>query len=66
MPIRIVRLGGDRIRDDGVRIGTVRHPPRSVPKNQHASGNWYDNRTFPSDVTAPMSLAVTDRSYVRC
>jgi uncharacterized protein YeaO (DUF488 family) len=42
MPIRIVRLGSERARDEGTRIGTVRHPPRGVPKDQHAAQNWYD------------------------
>lgn len=42
MPVRIVRLGSPRIRDEGVRIGTVRHPPRGVPKARHASDDWYD------------------------
>ncbi len=42
MPIRIVRLGTPRGRGESVRIGTVRHPPRGVPKSEHASGNWYD------------------------
>lgn len=42
MAVHIVRLGSARARDEGVRIGTVRHPPRGVPKAQHATGNWYD------------------------
>ena len=42
MAIRIVRLGSARARDEGRRIGTVRHPPRGVPKEQHAAQNWYD------------------------
>jgi len=42
MTIRIVRLGSARARDEGTRIGTVRHPPRGVPKEQHAAQNWYD------------------------
>jgi uncharacterized protein YeaO (DUF488 family) len=42
MPIRIVRLGSDRFPDEGLRIGTVRRPPRGVPKTQYASQNWYD------------------------
>ena len=42
MAIRIVRLGSPRAKDEGVRIGTVRRPPRGVPKAQFASGNWYD------------------------
>ena len=42
MTLRIVRLGSARTADEGTRIGTVRRPPRGVPKNQFASGNWYD------------------------
>jgi uncharacterized protein YeaO (DUF488 family) len=42
MAIRIVRLGSPRANDEGLRIGTVRHPPRGVPKAQHASRNFYD------------------------
>jgi uncharacterized protein YeaO (DUF488 family) len=42
MAVRIVRLGSPRAPGEGLRIGTVRHPPRGVPKAQHASGNWYD------------------------
>ncbi len=42
MSIRIVRLGSERLPGEGVRIGTVRRPPRGVPKTEHASGNWYD------------------------
>jgi uncharacterized protein YeaO (DUF488 family) len=40
--IRIVRLGSPREKDEGTRIGTVRRPPRGVPKTQFASRNWYD------------------------
>ncbi len=42
MAIRIVRLGSPRAAGEGTRIGTVRRPPRGVPKAQFASGNWYD------------------------
>ncbi len=42
MVIRIVRLGSQRIKDEGTRIGTVRRPPRGVPKAAFASQNWYD------------------------
>lgn len=42
MPIRIVRLGTSRAEDEGTRIGTVRRPPRGVPKSEFASQNWYD------------------------
>jgi len=42
MAVRIVRLGSPRARGEGLRIGTVRRPPRGVPKDQHAAQNWYD------------------------
>ncbi|EIT71123.1 hypothetical protein WQQ_12600 [Hydrocarboniphaga effusa AP103] len=42
MAIRIVRLGSERTAGEGLRIGTVRRPPRGVPKSQFASLNWYD------------------------
>jgi uncharacterized protein YeaO (DUF488 family) len=42
MTVRIVRLGTARLPGEGTRIGTVRRPPRGVPKAQFASGNWYD------------------------
>jgi len=42
MAIRIVRLGTPRNAGEGTRIGTVRRPPRGVPKTQFAAQNWYD------------------------
>ena len=42
MAIRIVRLGTERAPNEGVRIGTVRRPPRGVAKSKFASDNWYD------------------------
>jgi uncharacterized protein YeaO (DUF488 family) len=42
MAVRIVRLGTPRHPDEGLRIGTVRRPPRGVPKTEFAKGNWYD------------------------
>src|SRR5512143_3191523 len=42
MPIRIVRLGTPRASGEGLRIGTVRRPPRGVPKGEFASRNYYD------------------------
>ncbi len=42
MPIRIVRLGSPRHPGEGLRIGTVRRPPRGVPKDQFASRDFYD------------------------
>ena len=42
MTVRIVRLGCARTKDEGIRIGTVRRPPRGVLKAEFASQNWYD------------------------
>lgn len=42
MSIRIVRLGTPRAEGEGPRIGTVRRPPRGVPKAEFASQDWYD------------------------
>ena len=42
MTIRIVRLGTKRSRNEGLRIGTVRWPPRGVPKAELASRDLYD------------------------
>lgn len=42
MAVRIVRLGSPRFADEGLRIGTVRRPPRGVPKAAFAAQNWYD------------------------
>jgi uncharacterized protein YeaO (DUF488 family) len=42
MSIRVVRLGSPRLSGEGVRIGTVRRPPRGVPKAAFASQDWYD------------------------
>lgn len=42
MTVRIVRLGSPRARGEGLRIGTVRRPPRGVPKQEYASRDLYD------------------------
>lgn len=57
MPLRIVRLGSPRLPDEGVRIGTVRRPPRGVSKDQFAKQNWYDvwfPTLAPSDATVKL------------
>jgi uncharacterized protein YeaO (DUF488 family) len=55
MAVRIVRLGTERARDEGLRIGTVRRPPRGVPKSKFSSGNWYDV-WFPNLAPAPQTI----------
>ena len=42
MSIRIIRLGSPRSADEGLRIGTVRRPPRGVRKEDFASLNYFD------------------------
>jgi uncharacterized protein YeaO (DUF488 family) len=42
MSVRIVRLGTPRAANEGIRLGTVRRPPRGVPKKDFARLNWYD------------------------
>ena len=42
MAIRIIQLGSPRLTDEGVRIGTVRRPPRGVPRSEFASRGFYD------------------------
>ena len=52
MAVRIVQLGSPRAGSEGLRIGTVRRPPRGVPKSEFASRNYYDvwlHNLAPSD-----------------
>jgi uncharacterized protein YeaO (DUF488 family) len=42
MPIRIVQLGSPRYRDEGIRFGTVRRPPRGVKKSDYSKLNFFD------------------------
>lgn len=55
MTIRIVRLGTKRIPHEGLRIGTVRRPPRGVPKSEYSAQNWYDV-WFPNLSPSPQTL----------
>src|SRR5688572_17061357 len=60
MAIRIVRLGTSRSEGEGLRIGTVRRPPRGVPKSEFASRNYYDvwfPTLAPSLATMKLGLA---------
>ena len=67
MAVRVVRLGSPRERGEGLRIGTVRRPPRGVPKTEFASGNWYDvwfPTLAPSDETVKLGQAArTDAQW---
>ena len=42
MPIAVLRLGSPRNPNEGLRLGTVRRPPRGVPKTQFAKRDFYD------------------------
>ena len=62
MVVRIVRLGSARGEGEGTRIGTVRRPPRGVPKAAFAAQNWYDvwfPNLAPSLETMKLGLAAT-------
>lgn len=67
MAIRIVRLGSERILNEGLRIGTVRRPPRGVAKSKFASDNWYDvwlPNLSPAPETVKLALsAENDREW---
>jgi uncharacterized protein YeaO (DUF488 family) len=67
MAVRIVRLGTPRAAGEGLRIGTVRRPPRGVPKSEFASGNWYDvwyPNLAPSAENVQLALAAqTDKEW---
>jgi uncharacterized protein YeaO (DUF488 family) len=72
MSVRIVQLGSPRIPGEGLRIGTVRRPPRGVPKSEFASCNYYDvwfPNLAPSDQLLKSGRSVKDesdwRSFVR-
>ena len=60
MSVRVVRLGTPRIPGEGTRIGTVRRPPRGVPKAKFSTQNWYDvwfPNLAPSVTTMKLGLA---------
>jgi uncharacterized protein YeaO (DUF488 family) len=60
MTARIVRLGTARVAGEGIRIGTVRRPPRGVRKTDYASGNWYDvwvPNLAPSEATRRIGMS---------
>ena len=60
MTLRIVRLGSPRHPDEGLRIGTVRRPPRGVPKDRIAARDFYDvwfPNLAPSDEMLRWALA---------
>jgi uncharacterized protein YeaO (DUF488 family) len=67
MAISIVRLGSKRARGEGIRIGTVRRPPRGVPKSEFAKRDYYDvwlPELAPSEALVKRALrAETDKEW---
>ena len=67
MAVRVVRLGSPRARDEGLRIGTVRRPPRGVAKADYARCNWYDvwfpNLAPSAETVAQGRAAATAREW---
>jgi uncharacterized protein YeaO (DUF488 family) len=65
MSVRVVRLGSARVPGEGTRIGTVRRPPRGVPKARFSADNWYDvwfPNLAPSVETMKLGQAATSRA----
>ena len=68
MSIRVVRLGSERLPGEGLRIGTVRRPPRGVPKADFARRNFYDvwlPNLAPSEALLKQALAATRQDDAR-
>jgi uncharacterized protein YeaO (DUF488 family) len=65
--VRVVRLGTHRLPGEGLRIGTVRRPPRGVPKSEYAARDWYDvwlPNLAPSPQTVKLGLSArTEREW---
>ena len=63
MAIRVIRLGSPRVPGEGLRLGTVRRPPRGVPKAEIASRDIYDvwlPELAPSEALVKQARAATD------
>ena len=70
MAIRIVRLGAARVPREGLRLGTVRRPPRGVRKSDYASQNYFDlwfPELAPSAKLVKLALSepFTDRRWAK-
>ena len=68
MPVHVVRLGSPRGRGEGLRIGTVRRPPRGVPKAEFAKRDFYDvwlPELAPSEKLVKLGLAANDEKSWR-
>jgi len=68
MAVRIVQLGSPRVKGEGLRIGTVRRPPRGVPRTEFASRDLYDvwlPDLAPSEALVKLGQgAVTEKDWV--
>lgn len=68
MAIRVVRLGSPRTHGEGLRLGTVRRPPRGVPKAEHSSRDFYDvwlPDLAPSESLVKQALGASDEASWR-
>ena len=68
MSVRVVRLGSARHRDEGLRIGTVRGPPRGILKSRYSSCDWFDvwfPNLAPSLQTMKQGLAADTEAQLR-
>jgi uncharacterized protein YeaO (DUF488 family) len=68
MAIRIIRLGSPREQAEGLRLGTVRRPPRGVPKEEYAARNIYDvwfPNLSPSEALLKKALIADDEKSWR-
>jgi uncharacterized protein YeaO (DUF488 family) len=61
LTVRIVRLGSDRFPREGLRIGTVKRPPRGVTKSEYSSKNWYDV-WFPNLAPGPETIKLAQKA----
>ncbi len=68
MAIKIVRLGSPREMDEGLRIGTVRRPPRGVCKDEYASRDffdvWFPNLSPSAQLMKDGKAALDERSWL--
>jgi uncharacterized protein YeaO (DUF488 family) len=68
MTVHVVRLGTPRARGEGLRIGTVRRPPRGVPKREYASRDFYDvwlPELAPSAPLVKEGMSADERTWQR-
>ena len=67
MPVRIVQLGSPRASGEGLRLGTVRRPPRGVPKTEFAKRDFYDvwlpNLAPSAELVAQALAAENDKEW---